>query len=130
MQKFLQSRVRSFKYAFSGCLYVIRTQKNSWLHLLATIVTLTLASWLKLGANSWAILVLTITLVWTAEIINSSIELIVDLTNPKMHPLARIIKDVSAASVLFVAIGSIIIGLILLGPPIWLQISHLLNTNR
>jgi diacylglycerol kinase (ATP) len=84
---------------------------------------------LQLPAINWAVLVLTITLVWAAETFNTSIEVMVDLANPDKHPLAKIIKDVSAAGVLITALGSIIVGIILFGPPLWMRISLMLNVG-
>jgi undecaprenol kinase len=130
MPNFLKQRITSFKYAFSGCWYVVQTQKNAWIHLLATILTLTLAIWLQLKATEWAILVLTIIFVWTSETINTSVELIVDLVSPEKKMLAKIIKDVGAASVLITAIGSIIIGMIIFGPPLLLKLIFLLTPSH
>lgn len=73
---------------------------------------------LHLEAFEWACLVLCFTMVWVSEFFNSSIETIVDLVSPEDHPLAKISKDVGAAAVLIAAAGSIIVGLIILGPPL------------
>jgi diacylglycerol kinase len=77
-----------------------------------------LGIYLKLGLQDWAILVLAIGLVWTAEFVNSALEAIVDLASPEMHPLARVGKDVGAAAVLIAALIAALIGLFILGPPL------------
>jgi diacylglycerol kinase len=69
--------------------------------------------------RDWAVLLLTIALVWTAEFINSALEAVVDLASPQHHPLAKVGKDVGAAAVLIAALTSIIVGLLILGPPLW-----------
>jgi diacylglycerol kinase (ATP) len=71
MKTLLYERAASFKNAIAGLCYVIRTQKNAWIHALATIIVLFLAVWLKISSTDWAILILTIGGVWTAEFINT-----------------------------------------------------------
>lgn len=74
---------------------------------------------MRLPMRDWAVLLLTITMVWTAEFINTALEAVVDLASPQHHPLAKVGKDVGAAAVLITALTSILIGLLILGPPIW-----------
>jgi diacylglycerol kinase len=50
---------------------------------------------------------------------NTAIEAVVDMTMPEIHPLAKVAKDVAAAAVLVGAVGAVIIGLLILGPPLW-----------
>jgi diacylglycerol kinase (ATP) len=118
MRNLLRNRFPAFKHAFSGLTHVIKTQKNAWIHALATIVTIALAILLRLSLQKIAILILVMGLVWTAEIFNTSLEAIVDMISPHKQPLAKIAKDTGAAAVLVSAITSIIIGVILLGPPL------------
>ncbi len=118
MIPFLQSRARSFHNAFAGLWHVIRTQKNAWIHLLATFLTILFAFWLQISKTEWAVLILTIGTVWMAEFINTSLEAVVDLASPFNHPLAKVGKDVGAAAVLIAAISSIAIGILILGPPL------------
>jgi diacylglycerol kinase len=60
----------------------------------------------------------TIAMVWTAEFLNTALEIVVDLASPDLHPLARAGKDVGAAAVLIAAISAVITGVIILGPPL------------
>ena len=119
LSEFFKSRFRSFGYAFRGWWYVIRTQKNAWIHAVITTVVVIMAFWLKVSALEWAILVLTIALVWSAEFFNTAIEAVVDLASPTHHPLAKTGKDVGAAAVLIAALAAILVGLLILGPPLW-----------
>ena len=80
---------------------------------------LLVALWLRLPLRDWAVLFLTIALVWTAEFINTALEAVVDLASPEQHPLAKVGKDVGAAAVLLAALASILVGLLILGPPSW-----------
>jgi diacylglycerol kinase len=102
---------------------VLRTQPNAWIHAIATASAIVLGLWLRLSRIEWAILTLTIGLVWTAEFINTALEAAVDLASPDIHPLAKIGKDVSAAAVLVAAIISVVIGLLVLGPPLWARLA-------
>jgi diacylglycerol kinase len=68
--------------------------------------------------RDWAVLLVTIALVWTAEFINSALEAVVDLASPQNHPLAKVGKDVGAAAVLIAALTSVLVGLLILGPPL------------
>ncbi|HIP71881.1 MAG TPA: diacylglycerol kinase family protein, partial [Anaerolineae bacterium] len=115
----IYNRARSFKYAFAGWWYVLRTQHNAWIHAVITTAVILLALWLKRPRQEWAILILTFMAVWMAEFMNTAIEALVDMASPEYHPLAKVAKDVAAAAVLLGAIGAVIIGLLLLGPPLW-----------
>jgi len=123
MNDFLKSRVNSFKYAFSGWWCVLKTQHNARIHALATILVFAFGVWFNLPARDWAILFLAIGAVWSAECINTGIEATIDLITPQKHPLAKIAKDAGAAGVLIAAIVSVIIGLLILGPPLILKFS-------
>ncbi len=122
MMLFLRSRLRSFRYAFAGWWYVIRTQRNAWVHAVASVVIVTLGLWLGLNARDWAMIILAIAMVWTAEFLNSALEAVVDLASPQQHRLAQVGKDVGAAAVLIAAVTSVIVGLLVIGPPLWARL--------
>jgi len=117
-----RSRLHSFRHAFAGWWYVIRTQRNAWFHMIATAAVFLVAAWTGVGIRDWAILLLAIGLVWTAEFVNTALEAIVDLASPEMHPLAKVGKDVGAAAVLIAAVIAALIGFLLLGPPLLRQV--------
>ena len=119
MLEFIRSRVRSFRYAFAGWWYVIKTQRNAWIHTAASVLVILIAVWLRLPPRDLAVLILTIGLVWTAEFLNTALEAVVDLSTPAHHPLARVGKDVGAAAVLIAALVAVIIGILILGPPLY-----------
>lgn len=116
---FILSRVRSFRYALAGWWYVIRTQRNAWIHAIISLAVLGLSAWLHLSLVEWALIVLTIAMVWTAEFLNTALEAVVDLASPQHHQLAKVGKDVGAAAVLIAAGASVVVGLLILGPPLW-----------
>ena len=126
--RFFYLRARSFRYAFAGWWVVLRTQRNAWLHAITSLSVIAISFWLKLPARDWALIILAITVVWTAEFINTALEAVVDLaSNHQRHNLARISKDVGAAAVLIAAVASVIIGLLILGPPLWLKLQPLIQ---
>ena len=124
IKEFFVSRGRSFKNAFEGWWYVIRTQRNAWIHALISILVVLVAFWLHLSLRDWAVLLLTIALVWTAEFINTALEVVVDLASPQQHPLAKLGKDVGAAAVLITSLAAILVGLLILGPPLLDKLFH------
>lgn len=113
------SRADSFRYAFEGWWHVLRTQPNAWIHASITTGVFMLGLWLGLSYLEWAVIFLTIGFVWVAEFLNTAIESVVDLASPDVHPLAKAGKDVGAAAVLVAAIVAVIVGLLILGPPLW-----------
>ena len=123
MPSFLESRVRSFSYALRGWWFVIRTQRNAWIHAIVSITVIILCIWLRLDARDWAIIILAIAMAWTAEFLNTALEAVVDLASPQHHQLAQVGKDVGAAAVLIAAASSVLIGFLIIGPPLWLRVS-------
>jgi len=127
---FFQTRAHSFRYAFSGWWFVIRTQHNAWIHTLVSILVVLLSLWLDISRQDWAVIILAITMVWAAEFLNTALEAVVDLASrQEYHELARVGKDVGAAAVLIAAGSSVLIGLLILGPPLWERL-RLLMLNR
>lgn len=118
----LVRRFRSFGYAFEGWWYVLRTQPNAWIHGVVSIAVFALSLWLRLSRHEWAIILLTVMSVWMAEFLNTAIEAVVDLSSPEHHPLAKAAKDIAAAAVLVGALGAVLIGLLILGPPLWARL--------
>jgi len=125
IREFLASRAYSFRHAFRGWWYVIRTQRNAWIHAVITMLVILVALWLRLPLRDWAVLFLTIALVWTAEFINTALEAVVDLASPQKHPLAKVGKDVGAAAVLIASLAAILVGLLILGLPLLEKLSIL-----
>jgi len=118
VKEFFISRIRSFRYAFQGWGYVLRTQRNAWIHSAIATVVFLIGLWLQLPARDWAVVILTAAFVFSAEFINTAIEAVVDLATAEHHPLAKIGKDVGAAAVLVAALAAVLVGLLILGPPL------------
>jgi len=111
-----RSLADSLFYARRGLVYALVSQRNMKVHLLASVVVILAGSWLKIERWEWAVLVLTMALVITAEIINTAIECSVDLVTREMQPLARKAKDAAAGAVLLAASSAVIIGLLIFWP--------------
>lgn len=120
---FFKSRMHSFRYAFSGWWFVIRTQRNAWIHAIFSVLVIAVSLWLGITPLNWAVIILAIALVWTAEFLNTALEAVVDLASPQQHQLAQVGKDVGAAAVLIAAGSAAIIGLLILGPPLCQKLS-------
>lgn len=121
-----REHVNSFKYAFQGLIHALKEGRNFRIQTLAGTLVLILAWLFNFTRFEWSILLVTISLVLTAELLNTVIELIVDLTvKEKMLPKAKTAKDVSAASVLLISIFAAIVGLVLFIPHIWQAINVL-----
>lgn len=128
MRAFLESRARSFRYAFAGWWYVIRTQRNAWIHAIVSILVVFLGIWLQLTRHEWVLIIFAIALVWTAEFLNTALEAVVDLASQHQHqPLAQVGKDVGAAAVLIAALAAALIGLLILVPPLWQRLQILIH---
>lgn len=115
-------RWESFRYAFEGIRHVLKTQPNARMHAAFTLVVILLGLWLDLARTEWAILLVTIAVVWVAEFVNTAIEAAIDLATTELHPLARTAKDAAAGGVLMAAILAAIVGVIILGPPLWIRL--------
>lgn len=110
---------RSVGHAWAGLVYAFVTQRNARWHVIAALTAIALAAWLQIDTVRWAILVLTIGAVCAGETINTTVEALVDLMSPDWHERAKVAKDVSAGAVLLLAITAVVVGLLILGPPLW-----------
>ena len=111
--------LKSFKYAFSGISYVLKTSRNFKIQLIFAVTSLMIGFLLQIKLNDYVILIATIMSVLILEILNTSIESIVDLVVKKEFSiLAKISKDTSAGAVLLASINSVIIAVYIFVPKI------------
>ena len=111
-----KERGASFPYAYHGLVALFRTEHNAWIHGGVTIAALLLSTFLQISKLEWMLLILTITMVWTTEIINTAIEKAMDFITTEKHPQIKIIKDLAAAAVLLSAVAALAIGTIIFLP--------------
>lgn len=107
---------RSFGHAGAGLGHGFKTQANLRIHAAITLAVIAMGLWLQLSPIEWAILVVTIMIVMSAELFNTAIEAAIDRVGREPHPLSKIAKDTAAGAVLIGAIGSVIVGLLIFGP--------------
>ena len=110
---------RSLKRAWRGICHTLKTQRHMQFHVLATIIVLSMAWWTKVSRFEWLILMVAIGCVIGAEVMNSAVEIVVDMVQPNFHPLAGMAKDVASGAVLVTAIQAIVIGLIVFAPSLF-----------
>jgi len=111
--------LKSFKYAFSGISYVLITSRNFKIQLIFAVTSLMIGFLLQISQSNYVILIATIMSVLILEILNTSIESIVDLLVKKeFSSLAKISKDTSAGAVLLASINSVIIAVYIFFPKI------------
>ena len=111
-------RPSSFADAARG-VRALFAEPNARVQLAAAIAVVGLGAWLPLGTRDWALLVLAIGLVLAAEAANTALEALADRVAPDSHPLVAKAKDVAAGGVLIASLTAALLGLLVLGPPLW-----------
>ena len=114
----VRGRAQSFRHALRGLLFVVRSQHNAWVHACATLAVLAAAAVLRVRRDEWALLVLSIALVWSAEAVNTALETLADALSPEWRPAIGRAKDAAAAAVLVSALGAVVVGVLVFGPRI------------
>jgi diacylglycerol kinase (ATP) len=109
-------RLRSFRYAFAGIAFMLRTQHNAWLHLAATIIVVTAGVVLRISNEDWRWLAVALVLVWVSEAVNTAFEHLCDMVSPDFHASVKISKDIAAGAVLIAAIGAVALGVLVFLP--------------
>jgi diacylglycerol kinase len=109
-------RIRSVRCALAGIWIMLSSQHNARIHAAATVVVVLVGLYFGLTRSEWCWIVIAIVSVWTAEALNTAFEFLTDVASPQFHPIAAKAKDVAAGAVLITALGSMTIGLLILGP--------------
>ncbi len=112
MKRFL----RSLTHAARGILYTIRNERNFQVEIIATSMLLVCMFWLPLTRVEDGILILAAALVLAMELMNTAVERVMDILKPRVHPYARVVKDVTAGGVFVVSLGALSVGLLILLP--------------
>jgi len=116
----IPERIRSFKYAFRGFLWLIREEHNSWIHFAAVVILIPVCFLLHISLIEWTLITICIGLVLAMELVNSAIERLADKISPRRDTDIGKIKDIAAAAVLISAIAAAIVGLIILVPKLFM----------
>ena len=117
-KKYRSNLINSFKFAFTGFITTYKKERNMKLHTLIAIVVIISGFAFGISWTEWKFIIFAIVMVFSAEIINTSIENLVDLVTLEQNDKAKIVKDSSAAFVLILSIGAAAIGLIVFVPHI------------
>lgn len=114
----------SFRYAAHGIASAFKSELNMKVHSVLAVIVLAAAALFRLPPASWILLLLAITLVLTAELLNTAIEATVDLVSPDLHPMAKVAKDTAAGAVLLTVVFAIIIGIYVFYGPVmdWIHV--------
>lgn len=112
---YLKKIIRKFTYAFTGIFHGITHDFSIRLQFILGIITIVAGMLLSFTKVEWITTSIMISLVITLEFVNSSLEHIVDFISPEFHREAKIIKDYSAAAVLCISIGALIVACIIIG---------------
>ncbi|MEG0826547.1 MAG: diacylglycerol kinase family protein [Bacilli bacterium] len=113
---FLIRYVKSFRHAVEGYLYALKNEHNTIIILCATIIVIFLGVYFNIKVYEWLFCLIVIGMVSASEMINTSIEALVDLETVKYHPLAKIAKDTASSATLLFSLISLIGGLIIFIP--------------
>lgn len=108
--------LKSFVYALDGITFVLRTQRNPKIHFVLAIVVICVGLGLKIQSTDWRWIIISIALVWFAELMNSAFEFLCDIVMPEWHDSVKRAKDIAAGAVLVCAVGSAIIGVLTFWP--------------
>ena len=111
-----KTAIGTLKNALNGINYTFTTEINFKIHLLMALIVVVLAYILEISKVELLLCILLIGLVLAFEVINTIIEMFVDMVMPRYSPLAGMIKDASSGAVLIMAITSAIIGLVIFTP--------------
>lgn len=113
----------AFAYAIAGLRYAVRTQPTLRIHLVIAVVVGVLVVWLALPVVEAAVVILVVIVVIGTELLNTAVEVVVDLlVADNHHPLAKMAKDIAAGAVLVTASAAAIVGILLLGPPLGIRL--------
>lgn len=108
--------LKSFTYSIDGLKYAYKAEQSLTIHCFAVLLVLLLGFYFKINRFEWLICFILIGLVMATELINTSLEAVVDLTCPEYHPLAKIAKDTASAAVFVFAMVAFLSGLIIFIP--------------
>lgn len=112
-------RASSFRYSLVGLWYMVRYEQSIHILSVYSLVVLLAALWLRLDLLPLLMVMMPVGFTWVVECLNTAIEAAVDLAMPEVHPLAKLAKDVGSAATFLSASLSVIVALLLLGPPLY-----------
>jgi len=122
--------LESFNRAANGIIFCLRTQRNFRIHILAAVLVLFFSLWFHITKEEFLLVLTAIFLVLVTEIINTAVEVTIDLITQEYHPLAAVAKNVAAGGVMLAAIIAVITGYIVFFPRVNPLIPKTVETIR
>ncbi|AYB45593.1 diacylglycerol kinase family protein [Paenibacillus lautus] len=119
MKPHRQSLYRAFGCAIRGILTAVQTERNMKIHIAAALIVFIAAALLQLDRIRWLFLLLAVSVVFIAELVNTAVEAIIDLISPDEHELARVAKDTAAGAAFVAAAFAVVIGILVFYEPVW-----------
>ena len=116
--------IRGFGFAFKGLGHAVKTQLNFRVHLVLAVIAMSLGWYLQLSSSEWLWIIFSIGLVLLTELLNTAIELLVDLVSPGFNETAGKVKDIAAAAVLVTAFTALAIGIVIFLPKLLQLFGH------
>jgi len=121
------SLLDSFNYAFEGIIHVLRTQRNLRIHFVAAVLVFAAALALGVTRLQLIALVLAIAFVLVAEMLNTAIEGVIDVSTTSFDPNAKLAKDIAAGAVLIASITAVAVGFLVFQNAAGQRATHVLN---
>jgi diacylglycerol kinase (ATP) len=100
----------SFNFAFEGIIHTLRTQRNMRIHLAVAFIVLVTALIVNVTKLELIALLISITFVLIAEMINTAVEAAIDIATTSFDPMAKLAKDIAAGAVLIASVNAIAVG--------------------
>ncbi|MBI4368391.1 MAG: diacylglycerol kinase family protein [Candidatus Omnitrophica bacterium] len=117
-------RAKSFTHAFAGLRDMFLTEHNAWIHALASVLALGFAWWLKVDPAGFSLVIMAVAMVWVAEAFNTVLEMMANLVvGQRYSKTVKRAKDIAASAVLIAAVGALGVGVCILGPPFYRQMT-------
>lgn len=115
-------RTSSYRYALAGLLHMLRYSKNVRIISVATVLVTMLCIAVQVPARDIAVVLIVAGMVWMAEFLNAAVEAAINIASPQYHDMAKVGKDIAAGAVLLCVILSVIVGLLVIGPPLLIRL--------
>ena len=115
----IRGLLQSIGHARQGLVFALRSQRNFRIHVVVAILVLGAGFSMKLPSSEMAILMLTCSMVILGELLNTALEVAMNLLEMRHHPVVRMAKDIAAGGVLIAVIGSVLVGFFIFGPHLW-----------
>ena len=124
------SVIDSFNYAFEGIIHVLRTQRNLRIHFLAAVLVFGGAIAVGVSRLQLIALVLAVAFVLFAEMLNTAIEGVIDVSTTSFDPNAKLAKDIAAGAVLIASITAVAIGFLVFQSAVGRRATNALDRVR